>query len=119
MIDSLDKQIPFFASEGKTIRKILTTTDEATYMLVAYTDDTFAYCRATINFEDVVINDGYTTEYLIHEFEDERLLEVFTEELVRHLREKYEREQQARLISAETAEYNQYLKLKAKFEGKI
>lgn len=118
MIESLDRQIPFFASEGKTIRKILTTTDEANYMLVAYTDDTFAYCKATINFEDIVINDGYTTEYLIHEFEDELLLEVFTEELVRYLHEKYEKERQERLIAVETAEYNQYLKLKAKFEGK-
>ena len=115
MIDSLDKQIPFLAAEGKTIRKIVTALDEATYMLIAYTDNTFSYCKATINYEDVVINDGYTTAFIIHEFEDERLLEVFTEELVRHLREKYEREQQARLIS----EYNQYLKLKAKFEGKI
>lgn len=118
MIDSLDKQIPFFAAEGKTIRKIVATSEEATYVLIAYTDDTFSYCKTTIDYESVIINDGYTTEYLIHEFEDERLLEVFDEQLIKQLYENYERERQERLIAVETAEYNQYLKLKAKFEGK-
>lgn len=117
MIDGLDKQIPFFASEGKTIRKIITALEEATYVLITYTDDTFSYFKTTIDYEAVVINDSYTTEYMIHEFEDERLLEVFDEQLIKQLHENYERERQERLIAAETAEYNQYLKLKAKFEG--
>mgnify|MGYP000913228121 CR=1 FL=1 len=119
MIDSLGVQIPFSeAAEGKTIRKLIMYTSGDTYILIAYTDGTFSYCRSTTDFDGTIIDDIYETEYLIHQLDEELLLQVFSKKLVKYLREQYEKEQAERLDKAERSEYANYIRLKAKFEGK-
>lgn len=108
----MKKQIDFEDSKGKTIKDLVYNCSE---ILIAFTDDTFAYLDSGDTDIDQREIKGYPFPWTIS---NEKLceLEIFTPEELTYLRNKYLEEHKEKTVQAELKKLSE---LKAKYETKI